>query len=88
MLKIIMPIAVLVLASPAHAGAICANLATAIAACGALDINAMPACLRAQEKASLCAVLEGKDAVKAVMAPAWEAFVARRIEQHKQFYGQ
>jgi len=86
-MRIILPIIVLLLVTAARAGPACDNLAAAIKACGALNINATSPCLRAADQASNCRVLEGAPAAAAVMQPAWDAYIQRRIDQHKLIYG-
>ncbi len=85
MLKIL---AILItLTSVANAGAACDKLAADVQTCNNLDINRVVSCIRQIEKNSNCLLLEGKDANRNAVAPAFDAYIQKRIDLHKQIYG-
>ncbi len=85
MLKIL---AILItLTSVANAGAACDKLAADVQTCNNLDINRVVSCIRQIEKDNNCRLLEGKNAEATAVAPAFDAYIQKRIEIHKQLYG-
>ncbi len=76
------------LISTAHAGSFCDRLATDANACTNLSIEQISSCIRKAEQSNpACLKLEGKNALAAAVAPAFDIYIQKRAEQHKQIYG-